>query len=473
MLTEITLRNFKSFGDEHKIPLSKINLIYGANSAGKSSIIQALLLLKQSHTDGNSSARPLDLITRGSLTDLGGFGTLIHRHTLDEKLGIAIQLNPVVLARSRARDAELKIDMSFESDYTAKESAQLSRTHYKITPGPNDDCFDFRFHLVKDAFGWSSNSSMSSYAKYLIEHTNIFSRNPIFTHQELFDSLQDSRILAQGSVLPNRIHGGEEHRTFVDKVRKSGIRSARPDFRIGDISAPLEGIVNALVNHLDRLAYLGPMRSHPERIYTISGGSRGSVGTRGEYTQHILFYDPESVDAANESFIQCEIPYQLQVDEIGTALTGQHVTITLIDSRTKTPVTPVDVGYGLNQLMPVIVEGVARKPRSLICVEQPEVHLHPRLQAHISDLIIDTALRPTPQAKQWIVETHSEMLIRRIQTRIREGKLMSSDVSLIYVDQQPGIGSVIKIIRLDEDGDFIDEWPHGFFDEGFNELMGY
>ena len=149
------------------------------------------------------------------------------------------------------------------------------------------------------------------------------------------------------------------------------------------------------------------------------------------------------------------------------------MTITLIDIRTKTPVTPVDVGYGLNQLMPVIVEGVSNLPGSVICVEQPEVHLHPRLQGHISDMIIETSLRQRPAGKQWIVETHSEMLIRRIQTRIRQGRLMSSDVSLIYVDQRPAIGSVIEVIRLDEDGDFVDEWPDGFFEEGYAELMGY
>ena len=72
--------------------------------------------------------------------------------------------------------------------------------------------------------------------------------------------------------------------------------------------------------------------------------------------------------------------------------------------------------------------------------------------------------------KQWIVETHSELLIRRIQRRISEGTLKPNDVSVLYVD--PGDdGSKIEVLELDEDGNFTDEWPHGFFDEGFNELI--
>ena len=74
-------------------------------------------------------------------------------------------------------------------------------------------------------------------------------------------------------------------------------------------------------------------------------------------------------------------------------------------------------------------------------------------------------------SKQWIVETHSELLILRLQRRIKEGKINSKDVSVLYVRPQGADGSTIQQLRLDEDGGFIDHWPDGFFDEGFNELM--
>ena len=87
--------------------------------------------------------------------------------------------------------------------------------------------------------------------------------------------------------------------------------------------------------------------------------------------------------------------------------------------------------------------------------------------------MIDTIDDEPGKRKQWIVETHSELLITRIQRRIREGKIKSEDVSVLYVDpdDEYSEGSAIVKLRLDENGDFIDHWPHGFFDEAFNELM--
>ena len=136
--------------------------------------------------------------------------------------------------------------------------------------------------------------------------------------------------------------------------------------------------------------------------------------------------------------------------------------------------TLADVGFGINQLLPVIVEGVdffTGTEGRVLCVEQPEIHLHPRLQAHLADLMI--ANITGRGEKQWIVETHSELLILRIQRRIRERKLEPSDVSVLYVDPNTDEtrGTTITQLRLDENGDFIDAWPDGFFEEDFGELM--
>lgn len=220
---------------------------------------------------------------------------------------------------------------------------------------------------------------------------------------------------------------------------------------------------------LNSITYLGPLRSYPERLYTVSGWDKDSVGVRGELTTHILYHDSNIIEEVNKWFERFEIPYRLEIREFGDVqLVGKYVSIVLEDKRTKTPVTLADVGFGINQLLPVIIESMVSQPNAIICVEQPEIHLHPRLQANIADLMIETS--KGEDEKQWIVETHSELLIRRIQRRIREGTLNPNDVSVLYVN--PGDdGSKMEVLELDEDGDFTDEWPHGFFDEGFNELI--
>ena len=220
---------------------------------------------------------------------------------------------------------------------------------------------------------------------------------------------------------------------------------------------------------LKSITYLGPLRRHPERFYPISGEDRDSVGVQGEFISHMLYHNSRIIEEVNEWFKHFEIPYRLVISNFGDVnLTGESVSIALHDDHTETLVTLADVGFGINQSLPVIIEGIASPPNAIICVEQPEIHLHPRLQANIADLMIKTS--KVEDGKQWIVETHSELLILRLQRRIREGELKSSDVSVLYVDPSDD-GSKIEVLKLDENGDFQDEWPHGFFDEGFNELM--
>ena len=237
----------------------------------------------------------------------------------------------------------------------------------------------------------------------------------------------------------------------------------------------LQRIPMSFKEALSGVRYLGPLRSYPERLYKIPGVDSYSSGLRGEFAHHRLYYQPGLVHPVNEWFERFRIPYELAVRRVGDiAVSGEHVALVLVDRHSKTPVTLADVGFGINQILPVIVEGVdfftGREGRTL-CVEQPEIHLHPRLQAELADLII--ANSEGRGEKQWLVETHSELLILRIQRRIREGTLDPSTVSVLYVDSDPAgkSGSTITPLRLDENGDFMDEWPDGFFEEGFGELM--
>jgi len=141
--------------------------------------------------------------------------------------------------------------------------------------------------------------------------------------------------------------------------------------------------------------------------------------------------------------------------------------LVLMDKRTKTPVSHRDVGIGISQVIPILVSCYGLCD-SLIAIEQPEIHLHPRLQTELGSLFAES-IQP-PYNNRFILETHSEHLMLRLQKLIRRGNLNPEDISVIYVDSNSK-GSQCLELRLDEEGDFIDEWPDGFFDDDFKEIF--
>ncbi|MFZ1976723.1 MAG: DUF3696 domain-containing protein [Bacteroidota bacterium] len=151
--------------------------------------------------------------------------------------------------------------------------------------------------------------------------------------------------------------------------------------------------------------------------------------------------------------------------------------LSLIDGRTHTVVTHRDVGVGISQVLPVLVYAYANKGKILV-IEQPEIHLHPQLQAELGDVFIQSALGENKNT--FILETHSEHLILRIMRRMRETfegtlpegqhPLTPKDVSILYVEPD-GDKSIIREMPLNERGELVKSWPGGFFEEGLREVF--
>ena len=564
VLTEVGIRNFKAFGDSvQSAPMSRITLLYGPNSGGKSSIIQALLLLKQS--EGNLP-RGAALAPQGEYVDLAGFRAMAHRHDESREVEINVKLKN---ANGRA-PVDVNIDMTFGHDKQHRPDLPiLHKVGYEVKYTDTDD-LAMQLRLVRAnsvqsdepaSFRWADEeSSARSYVNYLsaLRHRAFEprSRRTSSIRPNELDDLTDEKtsvlrhfiFQARSSVLPfvpsldetgqsNRERGEQQFRTWERKLMErdhesrelevgleTGHRSARfrefnrrgrnPNDLVQELKAQgvdparrleelqeqvreireqepeglreLREFTDHLLTHpfgmeqisrsyqlfIEGMSYLGPILDDPRRFYPSWGGRRSTVGKRGEYTVDIISYDDGVLNTVNEWFARFGIPYKI-VDVRNVAdseFTGTLSAMVLEDTRTGTIVTPVDVGFGISQILPVIVEGVAGDC-AIMCVDQPEVHLHPKLQAEIADLMVEC------QGKQWIVETHSELLVRRILTRIAEGKIKSTDVSVLYVDPpkipDAGKGSTIEVLDIEENGRFSSStpWPDGFFEDGYREMM--
>ena len=154
MLSELRLRNFKAFGDkEQKAPMSKITLIYGPNSGGKSSVIQALLLLKQSLYRESHDEDRRELMSRGEDVDLGGFPAMIYKHETNRELGIGVTFIPPrrgFMPRHVKSSTEYSVNLILGS---TKDSSFLSKVAYQILDG-NEVILDAKLEYDPDKDLW-------------------------------------------------------------------------------------------------------------------------------------------------------------------------------------------------------------------------------------------------------------------------------------------------------------------------------
>ena len=515
-LRELSLTNFKAFGAKSQsAPMSDITLIYGPNSGGKSSIIQALLLLKQSGRDQptSSSVNP-----RGDFIDLAGFRSMVHRHDTGREIGIDLSINP----RYYPFEGTVKIDMSFVD---VDDLPTLNQVRYGITQ-ENDPLVDIRLvnasrpgSSVDDnqppglsTFRWADSeveSSTRSYVEFACRSAIRFDR---YRRLDPGNEGEDSNRVDVQSIVPTDelltnlnaatfesgyyptflptvldIHGNNNlAKVNLTDGSEHDIEFTQHNFRVG-----LHEIAHSLVALTNEISYLGSLLDEPRRYYSGAIGDYLAVGVRGEHTFDMLARNPDLQSNVNYWMSQFGIPYRLGIiRDVGMdnyAGAGAINIVTLVDQRTGTSLTLADVGFGISQILPVIVEGLAGRS-DIICVDQPEVHLHPKLQAEIAELMIATRDHDHKSCKihrhvccadgspcdaipkQWIVETHSELLVRRIQSHIAEGNLTAEEVSVLYVEPTEEGSEIIKL-EMDQSGEFIEDWPAGFFDESTAEIL--
>lgn len=471
MFEKICIKNFKSISDWQDLKLAPITLIYGPNSSGKSTIIQSLLLLQQTMLKPNKNG---GLVTNGLNLKLGNFPVIVNKHDLSK-------------------------DISFNLEYSYIDNGREEKKYHK------------RFEFVYGYIGSSNEQSFSFLKNYKYSTemqlekkkinvinefvNNLVLNNPLkMTKEEVEENSISFKYSDNNNYLFDDIHKLKIDKAIIKKMitlptYKSTLNYAVPSstelsFDLSSMNTQkihpeqfkVTQIVNDIVTRnalnlkdkLSSISYIGPLRKRIKKIYMLENDSEISVGMDGDNIGYFLSSQESTLLVKiNEYFLKYEIPYEILIKKLGDDSTGPIISILLKDLRTDTIVGPSDVGVGISQILPVIVEGIIRE-NSTICVEQPEIHLHPKLQADLAEFFVDTC-----KNNQWIIETHSESLMLRLQKllRTKDTRIKPEDISIIYVNPTSN-GSKIHHIRLNEDGNFRDEWPAGFFDERIDEIFG-
>lgn len=245
---------------------------------------------------------------------------------------------------------------------------------------------------------------------------------------------------------------------------------------LGALGYVAEATNRATVN----LLYIGPVRSQGLRFDEVRNLPDRDVGKDGRNAIQLIADDEGLRTQANTWMERLGIMYRMDPVRIETSRGAPLLDARIIDARNSLELNLVDVGFGISQVAPVVVQSLLltsqtrgreegrRRQRDTLLVEQPELHLHPAMQAELGSLFAEVV--STSSTAQIIAETHSESLILRVMKLIRTGNLDASLVKVLWVDQDKDGHAFVRDLPIDKSGEFEVSWPHGFFSERYAEM---
>jgi len=444
MLNELRIQNFKSWADTGGMRLAPITGLFGANSSGKTSILQFLLLLKQTveNTDRSRVLLFGDESDDRTIVKLRSFFDVIHNHQTSSNLEFSISW-----------DAE-----EFLNQPNIKFHASIGLDNYQDIHHSNLLVKSFKYSFDERGFG------MNKVAEKLVRETKSSSQNRYSFQLEG----KETQYIQSQAV--------DEDSMFLPPVRFYGfpgevVREIK--FNLTDQLILLD-LPLSLEQFFESVFYLGPLRESPRPSYFWGSESLRDVGSRGENAVPAIlaskFFKTGLQGRAVEENVarwlkKMRLIHAFSLQPLGKNRREYEVRIQQYPGSAEVLLT--DVGFGVSQLLPVLVLCYYVPEGSILLLEQPEIHLHPSVQADLADVFVEVAKKRNLQI---ILESHSEHLLRRLQRRIAENKKISADQTALYFcEMKEGVSHLLPL-KMDEYGN-INNWPKDFFGDEMGDLV--
>ena len=585
MINKWILNNFKSINQEKTLEFRPLTIFTGANSSGKSTILQSILLVTQTLQNQNSSR---SIVLNGGIKKFGSYGDIVYHRDCNKDITVGFDIDNnlnnemqfmspwdegiknlscrFVVGGKDVEDLQpYLIKMSLDSivegsDKKAKFSMErlaepldkVKEIVESMTKKPNADELLYKvtekrpsdFSLIRferrsseSYIGVSLHHFLPGYllsayneileTSFLLKHKIYYSvgryglvddeLNKYLSESlesqcsEAVDSLQklvknsDVPVKAKNTFvrLCEKFHKNREFNNFVDVVNNcilpddkkipvvEKVRNALLDlpdrYNINRIHGPFIPGVEFLRDFFsEHIWYLGPLREEPRAIYPLKNDvAMNEVGYRGENTAAVYdmnkYKEVECIDPSafnNLGAIDMQVRNIALKDAIGKWLVylgvasdistndrgkiGHELKIT--NELSDMPQDLTHVGVGVSQVLPILVMSLLAKKGDVIILEQPELHLHPKVQTRLADFFVSM----NALGKQCIVETHSEYLINRLRllVALSDNTYVADKTMIYFVEKDKELGySKYREIKINRYGN-IPEWPDGFFDEG-------
>lgn len=419
-ISSLTVEGYKSIRNRQTIDIRQLTILAGVNSSGKSSIMQPLLLLKQT-SDASYDPGPLQL--DGPNVSITAIDQVLSRgqtsrsrvRTFAVAFKIGNRETSIRFGKSPVGDLQV---LEYTGWFSANQKAPVTLNENMTSPEVEDVIPDDLLNLYRQV----QKSAPSSFrVEFVVQ--------------------RDRFYLTPALGFPRTVEGSN--------ILNLGVTEA------------------SLRNELSRVIHLPALRGNPKRTYPTTGAMNQFPGTFDVYAAGLI--------ASWRTHKQTATLGQLQRDLEELGLTWKAEARQLVDTQVELRVGRLpharpggardlvniaDVGFGVSQTLPVIVALLAAKRGQLVYLEQPEIHLHPRSQVKFGYLV----KRAIDRGVRIVAETHSSLFIRSIQTLVAAGDISPSDVALHWFTRDPDSGvTQITTAALDEYGTFGD-WPEDFDD---------
>lgn len=449
MIEQLRLHNFKSWQDTGDIRLASITGLFGTNSSGKSSILQSLLMLKQT-TESPDLAQVLNFGDGRTYVDLGTF-----RDTVYHAGGKLNDQKPEIGMESAIR-------WSLAEPLTVANPTSLKSTLFSTTR--------MQFHADIRDFG-TPKMPRIGVREFEYDFTDERRKTYSFGMKRKSDDQNEYDFISAGFE-PKRKQGRPW--PLPAPIKCYGFPSQVGGYYQN--AAFLSDFSLAFEELFSRVYYLGPLRDYPKRQYTWGGGQPSDMGPRGERSIDALLASRDRGKVISrgkgkgrfslEEYVawwlrELGLIHSFGVESISSESNLYRVRVQKTPDSARVLIT--DVGFGVSQILPVLVLCYYVPEGSTILLEQPEIHLHPSVQAGLADVFLDAIEK---RGVQIILESHSEHLLTRLQRRIAEGKIASDATALYFCDRASS--SHLTPLRLDQFGN-ITNWPEGFFGDELGE----
>jgi len=441
MLRRIGLSNFKCW-KELDIELAPITLLFGANSSGKSAVLQSLLMLKQTVASRDSSQHLNFGGGARDYVDLGSYRDLVLEHDEDQPIGMRLAWDTTVNSVFRYRRVYLKprrdpaINLEYEVAWRWENDVSVDHLGYQSHGAANFECFLRLDRIDENSYRVDHSDSIQSIFATIMEDS--IKEDYIIDEEHNPETIPDSPSNCYILPLNIRLQNSNENRVVYE-----------PRFE------------RAFYDLTQTVRYLGPLRQYPRRFYQWTGERKTEVAEPDGADTFAALVSSERDDSRLRESVANWLKKLDLIQDLTIRAAGSHgrfyeVFVKIDDVESAL----LDVGFGVSQVLPVLTILLSAPEGSIVLLEQPELHLHPNAQAALADLLLEVA---ETRNLQLIVESHSEHIVRRLQRRIAEASpafATPENIKMYYC--QPGEGgATIDEVDIDRFGQ-ISNWPEKF-----------